>query len=182
MEVPHGPWWKVKGWIDEPEKRLQVQVRDFKQLDAANYQIALDVDAHVSCAGEWQQWQKGLLLVGATAVAEPAFRVSVVCDIEVSFDVGTFPPGVSLTPKVKELHVDLKGLNLRQVGNRIVQAEDPKGLGERLEDTLRDALKQGEPFLVSLANEAIARGLREGKGNVAPTALFKSAQGAPTKK
>jgi hypothetical protein len=181
IEVPHGPWRRVKGRIEDPSKDLDIQVREFRQLEPTTYRLALDADTTVNCEAEWQQWQKGLRLVGATAVADAALRISLVCDVGVSLDLSTFPPAVNLEPKVKELHIDLKSLNLRHLGNRIVQAENPKELGERFEDVLRDALHQSEPILKDYANDAIARGLREGKGGVAPAALLKAAQNAAKK-
>ncbi len=181
LEVPHGAWRRVQGFIEDPQRNLQLHVRDFRQIDATMYRLALDVDAIITCQGEWQQWQKGLLLVGAAADADADVRVSLVCDVGVSLDLKTFPPAVNLDPKVQELNIDLKHLYLHYLGNRLVRGEKIEGVPQRLEEIVRDVLKQGEPLVRDYANNAIARGLREGKGNVSPAALFKAAQGAKTK-
>jgi hypothetical protein len=182
FELPHGAWRRFKGRIEDRDKELQVQVREFRALDASTYRLACDVDVKVACEGEWQQWQKGLLLVAATANADADLRVSVVCDVGIAVDFNMFPPSVKIDPKVQDLHVDLKSLTVRQLGNRLVQGEKVKGLPEGIEDVLRDVLKSSEPLLKAYANDAIARGLREGKGDVSPSALLKAAQGLPAKK
>jgi hypothetical protein len=174
LEVPHGAWSLVRGKIEDPDKNLVIQVRDFRQLEPTLYRVAVDADATIATEAEWQQWQKGLPIFGATALADAEVRLALVCDVRVSFDVSAFPPALNLEPKVSDLQLDLKALNLRQLGNRIVQAENPKELGARFEDIFRQALKQSEPKLKELANEALAKGLREGKGSVAPGELFKA--------
>jgi hypothetical protein len=179
-EVPQGAWRRVKGWLDDPKKDLQVHVRDFQQVEATKYRLTLDVDTTIVCEGEWQQWQKGLLLVAANAEANAALRLSLVCDCAVSFEFAKFPPVVKLDPKVKELHVDLKNLTLRHLGTRLVRAEKVKGLDDRLEELLREALKQSEPLLLARANDAIARGLAE--GDIPPAAFIKAASKLPLKK
>ena len=179
FEVPHGAWRRVKAKIEDPKRDLQLQVREFRQLDPSTYRLALDVDALVACEGEWQQWQTGLRLLAATAVADAAVRLSLVCDIAVSVEFKKFPPEVKLEPKVQDLKVDLKSLNVRHLGNRLVQGEKIEGVNENLEELLREGLKQSEPLLKAYANDAIARGLREGKGSISPAELFKAVPGKP---
>lgn len=178
LEVPHGPWSRIKGRIDEPDKNVLIQVRELHQLEPTKYRLVLDVDANINGEAEWQQWQKGLKLVAGGAVADAALRIALVCDVSVSLDLKSFPPALNIDPKVKELQVDLRRFDLKHIGTRLVTVENPKDLGDRMEELLREALRQSEPMLKEYANEAIARGLREGKGNVAPAALFKAAKGA----
>jgi hypothetical protein len=181
LEVPHGSWRRIKGRFEDPQKDLQVFVNDFRPIDASTYRLALDVDAIITGDGEWQQWQKGLLLITVNGEADAALRISLVCDVGVSLNLKALPPEVNVEPKVKEMHVDLKSLSLRQLGNRFVQAGKNKEMETRLEELLREVLRQSEPFLVSYANEAIARGLREGKGRIAPAELFRATKSASPK-
>jgi hypothetical protein len=182
-EMPHGAWRRVKGHIEDPQKNLQVIVRDFRPLDSSNYRLALDVDTTVSGEGEWQQWSKGLLLFDITGDADAKLRLSLVCDVGVAINLSAFPPEVKLDPKVKELHIDLKKLTFRKLGTRHVHGgEKVKAINEHLEELLREVLRQSEPLLVGYANDAIARGLREGKGQISPAALLKATQGMPAAK
>jgi len=66
---------------------LKIVVKDFKMLDEKTYRIVADVEATVLCHGEWQQWQKGIPLVGASASADADFKAAIVCDIGVSLNV-----------------------------------------------------------------------------------------------
>src|SRR4029077_10651997 len=91
LEMPHGTWRKGKGKIEEPDKNLKIDVKDFKQLDSKTYRVVDGVDTTFLVRLEIQQWQKGLLLIGADISADANVTAAIVCDVSVSLNLKKFP-------------------------------------------------------------------------------------------
>jgi hypothetical protein len=170
LGAPHGTWRRFKGKIEEPDKNLKIVVKDFKKLNDKAYRIVVDVDATILCRGEVQQWQKGLLLVGAEAAADANVTAAIVCDVGVELNVKKFPPELNLDPKVTELGLELVDVKVR--GGPILKGEGGKALANDIKDMLRAAVKASEPLVKAEANRAIAESLREGKGSISAGAIL----------
>ncbi len=172
LEAPHGTWRRFKGKIEEPDKNLKIVVKDFKKVNEKTYRVAVDVDATILCRGEVQQWQKGLMLIGAEAAADANVTAAVVCDIGVSLNVKKFPPELNIEPKVTELGLELVDVKVR--GGPILKGENGKALANDFKDVLRGAVKASEPLVKAEANRAIAESLREGKGAISAAAILEA--------
>ena len=159
--------------IADPGKDVTIQVKDFRPIDGKLYRLELEADVMLATAGEWQQWQKGLLLVGLGGEADASLRISVGCDLGVSLNFSKIPPEVNVNPKITDLTLDLK--DIRPRGGPVFTDEklknDIKGL-------LRSAVKFAEPQVKDIANQAIAQSLKDGKGAISAGALLKT---LPTK-
>ncbi len=174
FEVPHGAWRRMKAKIERPDENLKIRVTEFRQLDDKNFRLALDADAKVFCQGEWQQWQKGLMLINGFAQADADFAIALVCDIGVAFEFKGFTPEIKLDPKVTELHVHVRDLRFRDARGGPVEIEPGPALVEKLKGLLNDGIKLVEPQIKEYANEAIARGLRQSRGDISTAALLKA--------
>jgi hypothetical protein len=172
LEAPHGAWRRFKGTIEDPDKNLKIAVKDFKKLDSKTYRIDVDVDVTIMCQGDWQQWQKGLLLVEAGATADANIMAAIVCDVGVSLNVKKFPPELNIEPKVSELGLNLVDFKLR--GDPIIKGQRGDALRNDLKEVLRSVFKASEPFVKDQANQAIVQGLREGKGTISAGAIMKA--------
>jgi hypothetical protein len=171
-EAPHGAWRRFMGKIEEPAKNLKIVVKDFKKLNASTYRVVVDADAVIMVHGEWQQWQKGLLLVGAEGIADANINVAVVCDVGVSLDLKEFPPAVKLEPKVAELGLNFIDFKVR--GGPILTGERGDAIRNDLKDMIRSALKAAEPTVKDHVNHAIAQGLKDSKNDISITAILKA--------
>lgn len=172
LEVPNGAWRRFKGRIENPEKNLKIVVKDFRKLDDKTYRLVVDADAIVTVQAEWQQWQKGLLLIGLDGTADANLTAAVVCDIAVNINLDKFPPVVNVEPKVTGLALDLVDFKMR--GGPIVKGEKGDLLRKDVKDLLRAALKVAEPIVKDEANKAIAQSLKEGKGTISADAIMKA--------
>src|SRR6202044_2159729 len=89
--LPHGSWQRFKGKIEDPDKNLKIVVKDFqKTADGKKYRLIADVDITIVAVGEWQLWQKGLLVVSAASAADANFTAAVVCEVGVNIDLKKF--------------------------------------------------------------------------------------------
>jgi hypothetical protein len=174
IEVPHGAWRRVRVKLLDPDRDFRLAVRDLRPVGKL-YRIVIDAEVTVFAQGEWQQWQKGLLLLGENGDATATIATSMACDVDVSFDYSKFPPALDVKPKVAEMTLDLRHFQLLRV-NGTVEGEKIRALGNDLmRDGLRDFIKAAEPMVKDYANDAIARSLKEGKGKISADALLKIA-------
>ena len=169
--LPHGSWQRFKGKIEDPDKNLKIVVKDFKKTaDGKKYRLVADVDVTIVCAGEWQLWQKGLLLVGAESAADANFTAAVVCEVGVRLDFTKFPPEMKTEPKVTELGLNLVDFKFRH--EPIIKGETGDNLRRDLKDLLRSVVKSKEGAVKNYANEAITQSLKEGKGTISASAIM----------
>jgi hypothetical protein len=170
--LPHGAWKRLKVQLEDPARDLVINVKDFKYAGGKNYRLDLDADVVLRTDGEWQQWQKGLLLVGVEGVADAYLHVSIGADIGVELDFKTFPPGVKIHPKVTDLGLDLQDIRLR--GGPIFTGEKGERLASDIKGLLRAAVKVAEPKVKDLANEAIAQSIQKGRGALSAGEMVKA--------
>jgi hypothetical protein len=172
LEAPHGAWFRARGKIENPDKNLKIVVKDFKKLDTKTYRVVADVDVTFMCQGEWQQWQKGLFIIGADATADANLTAAIVCDVGVSLNLKKLPPELNIEPKIAELGLNLVDFKLR--GDPIIKGERGDALRNDLKETLRSVVKSSEGFVKDQANQAIAQAIRDGKGTISAGEIMKS--------
>jgi hypothetical protein len=174
LELPHGAWKRIRVKLDEPNKDLKIKVMEFCKLDKGIYRVVIDSEATVRCDGEWNQWQKGLLLLKVDGQADATIAATMVCDVDVSLNLAKFPPEINVNPKILDLKLDLTGFNLNRLGGTL-EGEKFRQLGNDLmRDGLRDLIKGAEPLVKDYANKAIAEALKENQGKLAAGELLKA--------
>lgn len=169
--LPHGAWKRVKLKIEDPARDFTIQVKDFTPVDAKTYRLALDADVVIRANGEWQQWQKGLFLVGVEATADAYLHVEVKADVGVEINLKKLSE-VNVTPKVTDLTLDLEDIRLR--GGPLFTGEKGEKLAADIKGLLRGAVKAAEPQVRELINQAIADGIKNGKGALSAAELLKA--------
>ena len=167
--LPHGAWKKVKLRLDDPSKDIKIQVKDFKPIDGKTYRVVLDADIALRADGEWQQWQKGLMLISVGAQTDAFVSIGVGCDVGVALNFKKIPPEVDVSPKITDLTLDLRDIR----GHNGPVFTDEK-LKNDIKGLLRGAVKSFEPQLKDLANQAIVHSLKDGKGAMSAEALLKA--------
>jgi hypothetical protein len=174
VELPHGLWKKVRVWMNDPDKDLRIQVKDFKKLDAKTFRLVVDSESDVRSQIDAQHWQKGLALAGFAGKADLTVAISMDCDVGVSL---TSNFELKIDPKITRLNMDLKDVLLREVSTPrlgvVLEGEKAKEFGGQFKEILQIAAKSAEPKVKDLANQAIAKSIREGKGTLGAAHLLK---------
>jgi hypothetical protein len=177
LELPHGPWRKVRVWMDDPDRDLKIQVGDLHSAGKSTYHLTLAVDAALRGEMDLQRWQKGLRLLDVTAYADARVGLLLGCDVKLTLDAA-IPPQVKVEPQVTDLKTDLKEFNLRRIEPHrlpvVIEGEAAREVGNSFKGVLQDLMRSAEPTVKEYANQAIARGLREGKGTFSAAALLKA--------
>jgi hypothetical protein len=176
---PDGLWKKFRVRIDDPNKDLKINVRDFSKMDPKTFRLTVDSEVALAGEGEIQNWQKGLPLGRFIGQADALVGLGMVFDVGVTLNTKKFPPDLVIEPKLTGLQVDLKQFNLRRVvnptTNLAIEGELAKNIGNDLKDVLKSLIKNAEPDIKTRANDAIAQSLKEGKGKISASALLKIA-------
>lgn len=171
VELPHGKWVRTRFWLDDPAKDISIEVRQLRKLDAKTLRIQVAATAPVHGEREWKQWDKGLLLLSVPVEADAMVVVVLDCDVVVKLDSKSFPPEVQVEPKVVESQLELKEFTLKRVG-KLPLGERAQKLGDELKGSLQESLRKQEPAVKEKANQAIAKGLKQGKGRLSPAVLL----------
>jgi hypothetical protein len=177
-ELAHGAWVRTRGWLDDPAKDVQVEVRDLRKVDPKTVQLRLAVTVSGHGERERRQYEKGLRLFDLTLQADAVVVLVLDCDVGLALNTSTFPPEVVVEPKVTKSQLELKEFEPRKVG-KVQLGERARELAGELKGVLQDHLKKHEQEIKDRINAAIARGLKEGKGSVSAGALLKA---EPSKK
>jgi len=163
-ELPHGPWRRLKVWIDDPASDVTIRVRDFVKIDAKTYRLSLEAQASVHGEGEAQRWVNGLMLARVQAQADCKFGLAMDCDVAVKLKTDVFPPEVIIEPKVAECKIAIKEFVIRKIGDVQLEGDLFKDLGIDLRAYLQQLATTFEPQIRQRINDGVAQGLREGKG------------------
>jgi hypothetical protein len=178
LELPHGTWRKLRVWLPDPSRDLQLSVRDLRPLDATTFHLTVEVGAALRGEADINQWQKGLLLADISAAADADIGLLLDCDVAVGLDASRLPPTVKVEPKVTDLKMTLNDFTLRQVTlNRLgltLEGEKAREVGDQFKGALQELMRAAEPSVKDYANKAIARGLAEGKGGLSVRELLKA--------
>jgi hypothetical protein len=167
MEVPDGPWRKVRLRMENPDRDLQVRVRSFKRLSGTTYRVVVETDAALLAEVDLQRWRNGLELADVTARADVGLNVLVECDVAGRLDAGRVPPRLVLEPEIRDLKLNLTQFTPKQVTLRraglVLAGPGVEAAGEEVKGALQDLLHSLEPDLKQRAGEALAKALKEGK-------------------
>jgi hypothetical protein len=168
VELPHGAWKRIRVKLDDP-KDLKIKVKELKKLDKGGYRVVLDAEALLRADGEWNQWQKGLMLLKVEGQADATIASTIVSDVELTINLKKFPPEVKADPKIVELTLDLKEFTLNQLGGTLQGEKIRQIANDLMRDALHDLLKAAEPIVRDYANQVIAQSLKESKAELLKT-------------
>lgn len=176
LEVPDGIWKKFRIWIDDPAKDVTIRVLDMQKNDAGGFRLKIEADAALHGQAEVKPWRLGLGLPMVKGDADTLVNLLLDVDVKIALDTKKFPPDVNLIPKVVASKLQLKDFNLKKGGvtSAIVTIEgDIGGLGGEIKGVLNNLLSRYADDVTAKANEAIAEGLKSGKGKLSAGELLK---------
>jgi hypothetical protein len=173
IEVPHGLWKKFRIWIEDPDRDVQIQVREVSKTEKG-LRLTLEADVFLYGEAEVKPWQKGLGLPVVKADADIAINLQMDVDVKLTFDTKKFPPDVTIEPWIVSSKLDLRDLQLKKVGSIIsFEGETVANWGNEMKGMLNGLLQRYEEQVTDRANQAIAESLKNGKGRLSTGELLK---------
>jgi hypothetical protein len=172
MEWPHGAWKRNKLWLDNPAKDVHLRINEFRRLDNGKVRLVLAATVAGHVEHERLRWRNGIPLLNYTVYADGVITATFDCDVDVILSATTIPPSLSIVPTVTACKLELKDYALRQVGP--VAGDGVREIGNELKDIVAELIHSYEPKAKELANRAIAKALKEGKGTLPASVLLKA--------
>ncbi|WDI45133.1 hypothetical protein [Bremerella sp. P1] len=155
----HGDWVRYLGHIEDPNQHVRIWIED---LNVGPMRSTCQIHARVEFQGEaeFQQWVRGVRLLGVSVVAEATVKIRLDVQLESKWDMSTLVSTAELTPKVTGGQIELERFYVHRIGK--AHGEVAEQIGEQLEGTLAKKLSSKEEKLVREANKAIAKELENG--------------------
>ncbi|GIW83040.1 MAG: hypothetical protein KatS3mg105_4847 [Gemmatales bacterium] len=169
-EFPHGVWNRWKIWLDDPAKDITVKVVELKKIEPSRYHVKLTATVALHAEAERNRWRNGVKLFGISVQADAKVAAEFDCDVRVAVDATSFPPAVSVQPKILKSQLQLEEFDLNRIG--VVQGELVRELGDELKVYIETVMKLYEDEVKKRANEAIAQSLDGGKAKLPLTELL----------
>ncbi len=116
-EVNHGFWQRYSARLVRPAETLQVQIQQLPgDGPTVRFQLLLTLRAHCEVTFAW--WNYGVKGWNGTAESDATIQLRLVLETrpELKFSLETPLPRVSLDPKVAELDLKIKDIDLRRIG------------------------------------------------------------------
>ncbi|WP_139228210.1 hypothetical protein [Planctomicrobium piriforme] len=141
--VNDGFWHRYKARLIRPGETLQVQVRQEAGPDNT-VRFAVEMILRAQCEATFAWWSYGVKGWNGTAVSEATLRLRLVLDTQpqFQFSLDTPIPGLALNPKVSEIELKLKDLDLQRLG--VFEGPGVTVLGDGSRKAIEQLLQQQE--------------------------------------
>lgn len=154
--VNDGTWTRYRVEPLHPEHRMKIE---FHRLEAVTTDGKVHFDVSVELPldvfGRLSQWVRDVQLISLSANADAVCRFNIKGTVEFRLNPLTFPPDVTIKPKVEQARVDVVYFRVR----RISQLGGPlaKHLGNGLKRVLDDKLEDTNAKLVDKINAQLEK-------------------------
>jgi hypothetical protein len=160
-ELPHGSWSRSKGTIPDPDKDIQITVRELKSVEDNKQRLVVDVDIHFAWEHERKVWSKGIQLAGITAAGTSRSRTQVTCEFGTTLDVTVFPPLIKVDAVIKGTKTELREFELTKLTNIPLISEAARKHADEIRPLLQAMISRKEKELTPALNAALADALKK---------------------
>jgi hypothetical protein len=156
-KVNHGFWRRVKVKLLDPEKTLQLEIRNVRVMEDQSTRFELSLKVRARCETQFAFWTydvKGLngsveSDVTVQSLADCSFR------IETASKEGALLPEVAFAPQVHDLDLKLSDVDTRRVG--IVGGWVADELGNVTRKAVEEVLQSQEPKILERIQKSIRK-------------------------
>lgn len=154
-QVNHGTWKLYRVRVLEPDRHLQIDVRDVRSLPSGRVEFDLLADARLDVFARLAQWELGVQLISLSVNAEARTQFHVRCNLGLKLDPSKLPPDVLLDPQVSQADlrlIDFRVHRISQIGGSVAHE-----LGDQARDLLDEELAKQNEKLPSKLNRQIGK-------------------------
>ncbi len=134
---------------------MHVGLDDLRITDEGRIAFVLKLAAKLRGEAHVEQWERGVKLLGTSAVGDAVIAATIDCDVGIHFEPGKLAGDVLLDPHVAAIHLELEDLDvhrLSRLGGKVAHE-----LGDSFTPMVARQLKRREGRLVEKANASIAK-------------------------
>lgn len=159
----HGLWKHYRVWIQDPERDLDVQVKNLVVVGPGHVTFQVAVRTKITGFADVQQHSNGLQLLSVKGEGDAVVAVIVDAAVKVGLQAsGSFVPDLVVEPTVGQVDVQLQDFKLRRLGHHI-KGNLANEIGNGLEGAMRRAIDKSEHKVKAEFNEQIAKLQDKGK-------------------
>ncbi|PQO35566.1 hypothetical protein [Blastopirellula marina] len=156
----HGTWKRYHVRIVNPPEDLQAIVESI-EVDGNKIKSRLSVIVKLTAEGELQEWNRGVRLMGISAVADATIRMTIDAETKVKWNSHGVLISGELEPQVVAADLTLLHWELQRVG--LANGQLIEKLGHELRDEVAEKIDSYEPKLVEKANQALDKEIAKGR-------------------
>ncbi|MCC9607529.1 hypothetical protein LOC68_12285 [Blastopirellula sp. JC732] len=157
--VNHGTWKRYHVQILNPKDDIQVSVESI-EVKGDKITTRLNVIVKATAEAELQEWNRGVRLMGVSAVADATIRMTLDAETKVKWNTLGFIVAGELQPQVVAADLTLLHFELQRVG--LANGQLIEKLGHELKDEVAEKIDSYEPKLVEKANKALDKEIAKG--------------------
>ncbi|UUO05968.1 hypothetical protein M4951_21695 [Blastopirellula sp. J2-11] len=156
----HGTWKRYHVQIIHPTDDIQVEV-DSLDVQGDKITTRLSVIVKVTAEAELQEWNRGVRLMGISAVADATIRMTLDCETKVKWNTLGLLISGELQPQVTAADLTMLQFELQRVG--LANGQLIEKLGHELKDEVAEKIESYEPKLVEKANKTLDKEIAKGR-------------------
>lgn len=158
--VNHGSWKRYHVKVVDPRNDVQVSVESIEVL-GDKIKTRLNVTIQATAEAELQEWNRGVRLMGVSAVADATIQMKLDAETQVRWNTLGLLVSGELQPQVTAADLTLLHFELQRVGKANGQLIEK--LGHELKDEVAEKVENYEPKLVEKANKALDKEIAKGR-------------------
>ncbi|WP_437185388.1 hypothetical protein SH668x_002492 [Planctomicrobium sp. SH668] len=143
-EVPHGIWHRYKVSLIRPEETFDVEINQLDPTESGSIPFEIVINLKARCEATFVWWTYGVKGVNGTSVSNAKIQMKLLLETSptVRFDLNSPLPGIDFRPKVKDVQIKLKDLDVKQVG--VLEGKVVEVLGDGSRKAVENVMQQQE--------------------------------------
>lgn len=143
-DVPHGIWRRYRVNLIRPEKTFEATVEQLEPDTSGNIPFSILVSLRARCEATFVWWTYGVKGLNGTAVSDATLhlKLQLVTNPKLNFRLDGRLPRVELQPRVTQVDLKLKDLDVRQIG--ILKGDLAEVLGDGSRKAVEALMQQQE--------------------------------------
>ncbi len=154
-EVNHGDWKLYRVTLLDPERDLQIELRNARQTDDGKLRFDLVASARLETFGRYSAWRYDVQLISLSALAYARVQLIADCEVAMRIDPVHVPPDIVLVPHVRDARLELLEFELDRLSQLHGDLAEELGKGLRL--VIDEVLEKQRDKLTEKMNRQIAK-------------------------
>lgn len=156
-KVNHGFWRRVKVKLLDPQKTLQLEIRNVRTTEDGSTRFDLSLQVRARCDTQFTFWTYDVKGLNGSVESDVTVRALADCSfqIETTSKEDSFLPEVAFAPQVHDLDLKLTDVDTRRVG--IVGGWVADELGNFTRTAMEDLLQSQEPKILERIRKSIRK-------------------------
>lgn len=170
-EVRHGLWKKYQARIHNPERDVELKIRQVRATDNGSWRMDIVATVNLEAIAVLHEYVRDVRLFSVTVAADTKVTATLDCELIPRVGGNYLLTDLILEPKVVGSKLQLHSFTLKRVGK--ARGKVVRELGDELEGYVREKLANQAPKITKKANKALDKELENGQIRLSAADLAK---------